>query len=106
LERRYNRSSLGGLIERWMNGTYLVAVAGATEVGGTELLRTVDGHHILAGEVEPKPVVEMRGERLGGKRRLPIAFAIRDTELHCRSGESIRRCGEMERHARFAGARR
>src|SRR5690606_6458932 len=56
LERRYDRSSMGGLVERWMNGTYLVAVADSVEVGGTELLRTVGGHYILAGEIEPKPV--------------------------------------------------
>lgn len=106
LERRYNRSSMGGLVERWMNGTYLVAMADSVEVGGTELLRTVGGHYILADEVEPKPVVEMRGERLEGERRLPIAFAVRETELHCRSGEASRLCGHMERHARFSGARR
>lgn len=92
------------VLERWMNGTYLVAVTGSVEVGDHRLLRTVAGHYIDSAEAIDRPEVEMHGERLGEDFDLPLAFTTGDVKLLCIDGDEARPCGEADKHARFVAS--
>lgn len=91
----------GDLVERRLNGTYLIATIGKETIAGTEYLRTVRDMYVRAQDTEPKPTPAMHGERLGDDVQLPLAFVLDKGPLHCDRGGSLAQCGIAEKHARF-----
>ena len=91
----------GDVVERRLNGTYLIAVIDKETIGGTEYFRTTRDMYVRVQDTEPKPTPAMHGERLGGALQLPMAFVLDKGPLHCDRGGALDQCGIAEKHARF-----
>lgn len=88
------------LVERWLHGTYLVALGRRIEVAGEVFFETIDGNAIRASDIELRELPPMIGEKLDGPDSLPLAFSFRDSELLCLD-EAAAACGTVDKHARF-----
>lgn len=92
----------GDLLERWMKGAYLLALARKAEVAGEEFYETVEGHYVRVADVVDKPTPPLNDGVVSSVDELPLAFAVRDTALFIRDGDDLEERGTVEKHARFS----
>lgn len=93
--------SVDDLVERSMRGDYFLALARKLTHEGRTYYKTVLGRFVRAEDLELKPVPPIRGEQLGGKVELPLAFALDDTPILCDEQGALKQCGTMKKHARM-----
>lgn len=85
-----------------MDGIYFVAIAERVQDGEQEFFRTVRGHYVRSDDVKVYPTYPMRGVKLGGKWRLPLAFVYdEDRPVYMDIDGVLRKVGIAEKHARF-----
>ena len=94
-------SAVKGVLERWMNGPYFLALWRKVEKHGEAYFETIQGRYVRADDLQLEPTPPMHGEELGGRYHLPLAFVLEDAELRCVDGHALEPCGRAEKHARF-----
>ncbi len=102
LDQLEHDKSVPGLIDRHMKGAYLLALARQVKVDGELLYETAGGKYVRAADLEPKPAPPMHDGQLDSAKALPLAIAYRATELYCIAGSTAKRCGTVDKHARFS----
>jgi hypothetical protein len=95
---------LPDVVERKMDGVFLLGLDRLEGEGERAFYRTVRGRYVRASDVEPKPEPAMRGELLGEQRQLPLAFVHgqQGAPLYRMQGGQRVQVGVAEHHARFA----
>ena len=94
------------VVERQMKGVFFLAIHRAQQHLGETYLQTVYGRYVRARDVKNLPLSPMHGEKLGGARRLPVAFVFGDdSPLYRRRGKRLEKVGVAAKHARFTVAR-
>ena len=93
----------GGVVDIWMNGNYLLALARKVEAHGKTFWATVEGRYVLADDLIDRPTPPMHGGRVT-PGEFPVAFAMRDTKLACNQGDKLTECGTVGKHARVTVA--
>ena len=90
------------VVERAMDGAFLLALDRLEVAGGRRYYRTVRGRYIQADDLELFPVHEMHGELLGHGLSLPLAFVWGNERptLSLAQGR-VTVCGRAPKHARF-----
>ncbi|MEL6188108.1 MAG: hypothetical protein AAFU79_26080 [Myxococcota bacterium] len=90
-----------GLMVERMIGDFFLSVDTDVQISGRDFTRNVHNEYSESKALTPKPAPPLRGERLGGDRRLPLAFVhIEDgTEILCANSSDP--CGVAEKHYRF-----
>lgn len=94
------------VVERQMKGVFFLAIDEPVQHLGETYLRTVYGRYVRQQDVKWLPESSMRGEKLGGRYRLPLAFVYGGDQTAFRHrGRRLHRLGKAAKHARFTVAR-
>ncbi len=89
------------VVEEWLEGDYFLALVGEERVGEQRFYRTIRGRYVRAQDVKVLDQPPMRGEQLGERYRLPLAFVAQEAPLVCMEVDGPRECGIAEQQARF-----
>jgi len=107
-EQRQIAAALAGegkwpeVVEKPMDGIYLLAVAEKLREGGQAYIKTVFGRVVRADDVEPRVPSQMRGEVLRGRWKLPLAFVYGgDHPVYRLKGGHLQKAGIARKHARI-----
>lgn len=93
---------LPDVVDRSLDGIFLLALDRSEEHDGREFYRTVRGRYVRKADVDDKPEPGMRGELLDDDNRLPLAFVYGEPAPVRRldDGEA-HDAGTAEVHSRF-----
>jgi hypothetical protein len=96
-------SAVPAVVVERMWDDFFLALDRRVQVGDEELFRTVYGEYVRAEDVRILETPPMRGEKLGGQVKLPLAFVYGadSSPLFCDEDERLVECGAAEKHARF-----
>ena len=90
------------VVEKLMNGIFLLAIHDEERSKGRDFYRTVRGRVVRQEDVTDKELPPMHGERLGGRWRLPLAFVYgEDRPIYRYRRGRLVEAGIAEKHARF-----
>jgi hypothetical protein len=90
------------VVEKSMKGIYFVAIDHEETNRKRSFYCTVRGRYVRKEDVEVRTTPPMRGEWLGRRTRLPLAFVFNeDRPLYEPREGKLRRVGIAEKHARF-----
>ena len=98
------------VVERQMDGVFLLALDSEETRDDSLFYRTVRGRYVKAEDIELKPTPAMHGELLGSSDKcmtLPLAFVYGDegAQLYARDKGTVRSVGKAEKHVRLTVAR-
>ena len=91
------------VVERAMDGAFLLAIDRLESYKGRRYYRTIRGRYIKAGTLERWPIHPMHGVMLEGDNQLPMAFVFgEDRPMLRQDGAGApAACGVARKHARF-----
>ena len=95
-------TSLPEVVERLMDGAFLLALDRVEVAGERRYFRTVRGRYIQEARLTRFPLYPMHGELLGKEMALPLAFVWGEERPLVRvEAGKITHCGKAPKHARF-----
>lgn len=98
---------LPDVVERRLDGVYLLALDTEERAGERVFERTVRGRYVRKEDLEPKPEPAMRGELISADNPLPYAFVYGQDEAQAPvyrlggAGAELQQVGVADNHARI-----